>query len=372
MGCNPKENQVRARRRLAGLWCFFSILSLFFSDAFAQETLRLIHADILKREQVGGKFEQRLEGNVKFQQGETFITCDLARQILDEDPYALIGHVSIEDEEQTLQADTVYVFEQDERQVATGNVISTRKDEVTQADRVTYFDAQNRVLSEGSVRVENMADNSILTGGVMEFWRDADHGKVTDSPVYVRFDSLETETTRIEADTMEFFDDGDRMTATSKVVVTQKNLAAYCSVAEYLKPDEVILLTGSPYVKQRNQTIKGDSLRIFFENSNVSQVTVRGNALVESEADTLSPGRWVNRLSGSYMEIFFVDEKVDRMEVENQAVSSYHLIEGDDYKGVNEISGDNIVLRFSDGDLNTVSVTSHPDVAVGKFSPPAR
>ena len=117
-----------------------------------QERLRLIHADLLKRETIGQKVKQVLEGSVKFEQGKTTIECDLASQTVDEDPIALIGNVHIYDEEQNLFADTVYVYTKEFKQVAVGNVRSFTESDTTTANRMTYFQKQKRVISEGDVR----------------------------------------------------------------------------------------------------------------------------------------------------------------------------------------------------------------------------
>ena len=235
------------------------LLMLIFSTPGASlsqgkhERLRLIHADLLKRETTGQKVKQVLEGSVKFEQGKTTIECDLASQTVDEDPIALIGNVHIYDEEQNLFADTVYVYTKEFKQVAVGNVRSFTESDTTTANRMTYFQKQKRVISEGDVRKVDPREKTILTGGFAIYQREAKYGEVFDHPVLIQYDSLANEIMRILADTMEVFENGQRTIAKGNVEIIQPDIRATCGQAAYIKSEKEITLNDSPKVLQRNQ-----------------------------------------------------------------------------------------------------------------------
>ncbi len=336
----------------------------------AESGLKLVHADFLRRETKSGQTIQKLEGNVRFQQGETTILCDVATQRLQRKQYALIGHVEVITPGETLVADTIYIHEPERKQIASGNVLRVTENDSTSADRMTFWEIDNRLLSEGRVRVANVRDGAVLTGGVAEYWRKRDIARVWDTPVWIMRDSLGAESTKISADTLVITEGGDRTTASGNVKIVQKGTVATCDLAEHDKRQNQILLTQNPKVVQHNQTISGDSLQLFLENGGLTRADVRGNALAVSDADTLSPGRWHNQFSGQYMSFSFVAEEINRMAIRKQATSTYHIIEEDGYKGENQISGDEIVIEFDAGEVKRVVVKSDPDVAEGKFSPP--
>jgi lipopolysaccharide export system protein LptA len=349
------------------------LLLLFYNPANSQdskERLRLIHADLLRMEQAGEDVKQVIEGNVKFQQGETTILCDMATRLNEQNIYGLFGDVHIYDSKQSLTADTVFVFESEKRQVATGNVRSIGEKDTTTADRMTYFEKENRVVSEGDVRVHNFKDRTIVTGGHAEYFRSDDYGIVTIEPIFIAMDSLGNETSRIIADTMKIYDDGDRMIADSDVKITRDNLTATCGRTEYSKSGETIVLTTYPEIDIKSQHITGDTVNLFLDNSRLSSAEVRGNATATADADSLAKGRWVNKLSGKLMTFYLVDEKVERVVIEKQATSVYHIIQDNEYRGANEVSGDHITIEISDDKAQKVSVKSDPDVAMGKFVPP--
>lgn len=353
---------------MVGVWLLVFSTSLAGQDN--DERLRLIHADVLKRETIAGSAYQKLDGNVEFQQGKTNIKCDIATQIFDRDPAALIGNVRIVDEKRQLFADTVYFYQELEKQIAHGDVVSITDSDTTNAQRMSYFEKENKVVSEGDVRIANVKDRSIVTGGFAEYFRDQKYGKILVNPVMTKLDSLGKASMIIHGDTMEVFDGGKRVLVTGNVEVYQQETEATCGRAEYFKEEERSVLTDEPVVEHTNQHISGDTLVLYLKNSQLSRAFVSGNALATSEADTLNKGRWVNKLTGETMNFFFANKKLERTVIENQATSLYHVIENKQYKGSNEVTGDRIEVYLLDGAVQRVKVTSDPEFSHGKYSPP--
>lgn len=335
------------------------------------ERLRLIRADVLKRKTIDGKIHQILEDNVQFKQGKTTIECDVVSQILNEDRVTLSGNVRIYDEEQSIFADTVYVYQKERKQVAVGNVRSFSEQDTTTADRMTYYQQERKVVSEGNVRIIDPKERTILTGGFAEYLRDKKYGKVFDKPELIKFDSLGIETMRILSDTMEVYERGERTLATGNVEIIQPDIKATGGQAEYVKSNAEMILYDEPKVEQSNQQISGDTLRLYLNESKLNRAVVTGNAVATSDADTLNRGKWVNKLTGRLMTFFFGEEnELEKVIIEDQATSLYHMIEENEYKGVNEVSGDMITIDLAHGDAQKVQVSSNPDLSAGKYSPP--
>ena len=335
-----------------------------------QDKLRLKYADSLSKEIRNGEVIQKLVGKVRFEQGETTIKCDSVIQFVNSGKYALIGNVDIYDAEQSLRADTVLIFDKEEIQIARGNVINSTTKDTTFADEITYFQNENKVASKGNVKIQNIKDNTTLTGDQAEYLRTDEIGKIWGRPNYVQYDSIGTETTRIIADTMELYGENAKTIAQNNVKILQRNVSSTCGRAEYLKSDEKIFLFEQPKIQQSNQQIKGDSIRLYLEDSKLKKADIMGNAVAVSDADSLNKGKWENRLTGQKMSLFFEENKLIEVVIENQATSIYHIIEDRKYKGANEISGDRIMIEFADSTATKIFVQSNPDVATGKFLPP--
>jgi len=349
------------------------ILCLLSTSIFGQnssERLKLLHADVLRREVKNNRVFQRLEGNVEFKQGKTTIKCDVAEQEVGIEKTSLIGHVHIFDEEQSLQADTVYFFQKQKIQIAVGHVKNVTKKDTTTANKMTYYESERQLLSEGDVRIANREGHSVLTAGKAVYFRDREYGKITENPVLVQKDSLGVETTRIFADTMEVDRKNKHTHIKRRVRIIQSKMTATCGTADYFKRENKIELASNPKIVQENRVITGDTLRLFLKNSLLEHAVVLGDAVVTSDADTLSKGRWINKLTGKKMTFYFKDKKLKRMLIEGQATSYYHIIEKNEYKGANEISGDKIEIFLTDDKADKVVVKSSPDKSFGKYRPP--
>jgi len=353
-----------------GLWFILSLSLLYAQDT--GDRLRLIHADLLRREVVDGQVLQRLEGNVKFQQGDTIIECDVAEQLLGDEKTALIGRVRIYDQEQTLSADTVYFFQKRRAQVAAGHVVNITAKDTTFADRMVYYEKDNRLVSTGDVRIIDIEDRSVLTGQHAEYFRSTQYGKITGEPMMVQRDSLARETTRITADTMEVYRARKYTHIDGDVRIVQPEMTATCGKADFFRAEDKIVLIESPEILQKDRAIKGDSLTLFLQDAALQRAVVVGHAEATSDADTSAAGRWVNRLTGQKMTFFFEEKKLKHIIVEDQATSLYHIIEKNEYKGANEISGDRIAIFLEDGKASRVVVSSSPDKSAGTFRPPKR
>lgn len=361
---------VLRKRNCAVYFLLFFLLCV--CSSFGQSTrkrLELIHADVFIRETVDGEIQHRLEGNVKLRQDDTTIETHMATHFLNQDVYSLVGKVRIYDKEHTLLADTVFYYEKQKIQVATGNVKVITKTDWTTADRMTYNQLENRLQFEGNVRIFDNKEGRVLRGGKAEYWRSQERGKIYDNPVLIKFDSLNIETTRIIADTIHIFEGGKKTIAEGAVRIIQPEIEATCGKALFLKTNEQIILQQKPKVIHQNQEITGDSLLLYLDHSRLKRAIVLGNAMATSDADTLSKGRWVNRLTGQAMTFFFENSRLTRVTIENQATSVYHIIENDQYKGVNEVSGDKIIIHLENDTVKRILVRSSPGQASGKFTP---
>jgi lipopolysaccharide export system protein LptA len=343
-----------------------------FAFQSGEDRLRLIHADELKQEARGEKTEQRLQGNVTFKQGRTTIKCDLATQISNEEPVALIGNVQILDQDSKLAADTVYFYQELGKQIARGDVVSITESDTTYSDEMTYLEKENKIISDGNVRIVDIDERTELRSGHAEYWREAKYGKIWENPTWLRFDSLGVETMTTSGDTMEIFETDEHIVVKNNVKIQQPNIDASCSRLEYYGAEERAVLTGEPEVLQSNQHISGDTLTLYFQDSILNHATVLGNAKAISDADTIEKGRWVNKLTGKKMNFYFEKGELHRVMIQDQATSEYHIIDDDQYKGRNEVSGDEIEVLLANGQAQRVKVASHPDFAQGKYGPPKR
>ncbi|MFQ5705866.1 MAG: hypothetical protein ACE5HO_00330 [bacterium] len=337
-----------------------------------QEGRLRYRADVFKRERVGRQVLQIFEGHVRFEQNQTKISCDKAVQYVGLGKTILSGTVEINDKNRTLFADTVYFYDRVKMEVAVGKVRVVADADTTTGNRMTYYEAQDSLVSEGDVEVISPKEQTRLTGGYLSYNRASGAGMVLKNPVLIQYDSLNTEMMRIVSDTLETFEGGSHVRAIHNVDIKQAGIEATCGKADYFKPHGLVVLRDHPRAWQRNQQISGDTLEIYLKESKLQRARALGHAITTSDADTLNKGRWVNKLTGQRIDLYFVDEKLEKVIVADQATSVYHIIEDDQYKGANEVSGDQITLFLSaKGAVSRIHVESSPGSSNGKYKPPS-
>lgn len=328
-------------------------------------------ADLFRRQTEAGQTLEIFEGHVLFQQGGTKIKCDKATKYLGSDQVLFSGDVHIVDEDRTLHADTVFVFEKSQKEVAVGNVRVITSTDTTIADKIIYFEEPDSLIALGHVLITSPKENIRVSGGYAIYSRPRGYGMMVQEPVYIQFDSVNVETMRIVADTLESFDDGIHFRASSNVTITRQNIEATCGRANYLKPLGFISLSENPKAWQANREISSDTLQIYLKRSKLYRAQALGNAVTTADADTLNKGRWVNRLTGQTIRFYFDgQEDLEKVIVEKQATSTYHVIREKQYEGMNEVSGDKIFMFLSDGNVEHIRVESEPGKSVGKYGPP--
>jgi lipopolysaccharide export system protein LptA len=358
---------------LSSRLCVFAWAFIFITSMLAQnedDRLRLLSADVARSLEQNGQVVRQLEGNVKFQQGATRMSCQRAIQYVDAGRTEFIGKVEMDDDDRKLLAERVIYFEKAKIQEAYDNVRLRRGPNSLRAEKVTYFREQRRAIAENRVELYNSDRRIRVNGGRAEYERATEYSRIVDNPVLVELDSLGAEIMRVAGDTMEVFEGGKRAKVKGKVKITRNKTRAECGEAEYFSDDERLELRISPVAWQARDEIRGKLISLFFTDEKLTRAHVAEQANVVSKVDTLANDDRVNTLSGGELTMFFENDQVKRMLVERTATSFYHVIEEGRDKGRNRAQGDRITLHFDEGQIVRVMVESEPGKSTGKFVPP--
>ncbi|MCR4439288.1 MAG: hypothetical protein QHJ34_08610 [bacterium] len=334
------------------------------------ERLRLIRAARLSGQTVEGRILQRLEGDVLFRQGRATMSCEQALRDEAAGTVVFIGRVRIDTGRRRLYAARVAYNEFSRVEEAEGHPVvydSTRR---LAAERLTYFEPEERALASGRVILADTARFTTLTCGRLEYFRATGYGVATDSPRLVKTDSTGGDSLVLLGDKMEVFDAGARALVTDSVTLSKGRLLVSCGRAEYFDDEQKVVLTASPHGVYGQDHLRGTTMEVFLNGQAVRTIVVQGEALITSPSDSLNPEARVNRLTGQRVTIQLVEEQVREMTIEEQATSLYHVVEEGEFKGVNLISGDRILLYLEDGKLRRVRIESAPGKTSGVFYPP--
>lgn len=122
-----------------------------------------------------------------------------------------------------------------------------------------------------------------------------------------------TDTIYIKADTLFNQSDtlGNRLYTKGyhDVTMTSKNMQSISDSMSYSKELGFIELFKDPIVWARNGELKGDSIKIFLDDSTIHQIEVNRNATVIMEVDS---GLYYNQIGGNLIHAFFKDNELYR------------------------------------------------------------
>ncbi|MDD5259846.1 MAG: LptA/OstA family protein [bacterium] len=157
-----------------------------------------------------------------------------------------------------------------------GQVKVTQEQGILYADKVWHYLAEDRLEAEGNVHYQEKKEQEItdIYGGKMVFNRKTGYGTVTKSPKIVRQDTANPKNdTTITGDLVEIFNNEKRARVSGNVNIVQPEAKSKSNVADYYSLEKKLVLTGNPWVWQKNQDniseYTGKVITIYTENERV-------------------------------------------------------------------------------------------------------
>lgn len=353
----------------------FSLLGLLLAGGsvlraeVSDDRLRWV-ADLVEFDTIDGKRVRKFTGNVRLRQGAAKLACEKAIWYDDEGRGILENNVEIDDGEKILTADYVIYNERQRKEEARGNVKIVDSTRTLLADNVVFYEIEDKAIANNNVRIIDHDRDVVLTGGHAEYFRAIDSVFITFDPVLIQQDSLGQEDLRITGKVMELARNGAVALVSDSVRIHKDSTEARCGIAEFLRESNKIILRVEPEVWQVAQRLKGDSIELYIDEDEISQVKVLNQATIFSRVDSIDQQERWNLLSGQFMTIHFSANEMEKILVENQATSWYHVIEENNYKGLNKVTGDKLTLEVKNGKLHRILIESEPGLSSGVFFPP--
>jgi lipopolysaccharide export system protein LptA len=364
-------NETKKKRFFYIAFCcclFFENIAFVFSQQ-TKERLELVRADNLHGAILNDKKVRILSGDVEFRQSEARLFCDRATEFILDRRVLMVGHVRMYNRGNFLRADTVNYLDTSEVVYARGHVILQDSSKSLYADSVSYFVEEEKAFARNNVVLADSAEGYRIYGQQADYDQKPGYAKVIGNPKFVEEDSIEAKVLTVTGDSMEMIDDGERLQVRDHVIITRGKIKAHCGRLEYLKKQNRIELTDSPYATHVNDYLTGNVIELILNNREVSTIKLDGNAIMSSKVDTVANEPLYNLMSGENIYISIREERIDTMVVTGRATSYYHIIEDGKEKGLNKVLSDEIKLFFDEDKLTKVTGRSNPGSIDGHFYP---
>ncbi|RTQ44742.1 hypothetical protein EJV47_27515 [Hymenobacter gummosus] len=234
-------------------------------------------------------------------------------------------------------------------------------------DKLVYDETRQYGVATGNVSMTAKKDNVVIRGDVGRYWRGTGRAKVYGSPVmrnisdrdtmYLAADTLVNVESKSEADPGIVY-------AYRKVKIWRGDLQGRCDSLTYNRRDSVIYLNTKPVLWNEKNQLTADSMEIRLRRQKIDQMRLYANSFIVGQDTLLN----FNQVKGRNMVGYFVDSKLRKVNVLGNAESLYYALENDTATtGLNKAVSANMVLRFADNKLQTISFLTEPDAS---FIPP--
>ncbi|WP_028979639.1 OstA-like protein [Sporocytophaga myxococcoides] len=235
-----------------------------------------------------------------------------------------------------------------------------------EADNLDYDERKGNGIARGNVILKSPKDSVLILGERANYWSKRGTSKVFGNPVMKNYSGGDT--LFLSADTLISLDYPEKnikkLIAYKHTKIFRHDLQGKCDSLVYDFADSTIYFFGDPVLWSEKNQIVADSINILLVNNKVSKMNMKVNAFMAS-IDSLEN---YNQVKGKKMVAHFLENKIQKVDVNGNGESLYFALEGDTVLiGMNKVVCSDLVVRFKEAKVNTISFIKSPDA---KFIPP--
>ncbi|HMA62029.1 MAG TPA: putative LPS assembly protein LptD [bacterium] len=358
------------------------------------DKLRLIQAGKLEQFVENGEIVKRLNDDIHFRKGKVNLYCQIAYwyenrnqanfienvkvtkdsitltsdslvYFTDKNIIRAYGNPVMEDSSGQISADTMIYYVDDDLFFCHGNVHLKQKNRNLSARHLTYYAEQKKTVATHQAIMENKENFTTLASDSIIYFNDEKRIRAYLDPVLTKEDTASDNETKIFGAQINGGEKKGRFTVLKNVRIVRDEMEAYADHAEYSDSTDVITLTGNPHVINEGRDIYGDRITAQLKNGQIKHVNISGNAIASSinwyylpasdsvaaqtDSGQVAKGDSIktrDEMTGNMMDIHFRNGNTDSIRVSGMATSYYNVAQDSIIKGVNQASGDTIIMHF--------------------------
>lgn len=231
-----------------------------------------------------------------------------------------------------------------------------------------FFDDIKKVSKvRGNVVMKSLEENMTIYSQASDTYNN-NLAKIYDH-AYVAKVTDEGDTLFMTADTLVSIDDVNpkkkRLLAYHNVKIFKRDLQGKADSLEYRSADSTLYFYKNPVLWTDGNQMTADSISMLIEHNTISKIFMDVNSFVISQ-DT---SKNYNQIKGRKMVADFRKGKLNRVFVNGNGESIYFAVDEKTglLTGMNNVLCSNIIIRFKEGKVNSISFIKQPD---GNFIPP--
>lgn len=325
--------------------------------------VKIVHEDVTITATKGYHYSDRkvtyLEGDVEINQRTVTMWGDFGEYSQPEDLAILRDNVRVVDRGMEVTCDEARYSRATGIAWLIGRVAARDSASTLHADSLYYNRVTSRAEAFGEVSVTNLDEGFTVEGNHGFYFRDRGEGIIDRNP-HLIVDPTGPEPVTVDSDTMRVFPDVKHALAYYRVKILKGETVTQCDSAVIYDDLNRAELYGKPLAKQREVSMKGDKMVLFYDEEEVNKIDITGNATIrESNPDTLVINR-ENWIEGDTISLYLSENRVDSIRVLDNAVSEYYPAARNKVES-NFVRGKDMFFRFQGDSLAYVRITGSAD-----------
>ena len=250
-------------------------------------------------------------------------------------------------------------FSNEDRAEFKGKVEAKDSVSIINCEELKYFEKDEKAIALKNVRVSNNDKSMVVNSQKLEHYEKNGLSKFSIKPILVQVDTTEdgvVDTLAVSSEIMDIYDDStQQMIAVGNVLLAKGNLGVKCKNLNYERANEKIIFTSEPWLWYENSQISGDTIIAKLKNRNLEQLEINKRAFMSTLNDSVNKNRY-DQMSGKKIKLNFENKNLNNISIDGNATSLYYLFDEGRSKGANKTSGDKISINFLDGKISTIAI----------------
>lgn len=300
---------------------------------------------------------------------EMQMTTDSLQYRYDKSTCYFYGPTHIVNKDAVLQGEQGWYNVETEDGSLMKNAVIEQENRIITGDTLLYSPKEKIAEGFGNVFVYDTLDRMAFSGQYALMNDSLHYSLLTEKAMAIKYQ--DDDTIHIHADTLYNLSDtlGNRILTLGYhgVKIFSKNIQGMGDSLSYPKPDGYMELYKNPILWAKNGELKGDSMRVYLDDSLVHEARIWGKATAVMEVDS---GNYYNQIGGSEMFAYFMQNEIKTVKVIGNAQTIYYPLEEQEKTdslvtmkrmGMNRFYASEIKIYLDSGEVTGVTYYEQPD-----------
>lgn len=313
---------------------------------------------------------------IKLDDKKVVLTADSGEYFFDEDRAFFQSNVTLRDSVSTLTSEKLTYFKNDDKIIAVDDVIISDNTNYIYADSLNYFRNNRTSFADGNVKIVDKKNNTIIFGDHLEDYGEKKYTLINKNPVLFKIDTtysqVEEDIKEIEIDTLiikckvmeGYRDTVDLFKAIDSVKILRGEFASVNDFTLFLRSEDKLITekinkdAERPVLWYENSQLTGDSITIFLDGSQITELDVNGDAFMLSHHHEYNFR--FDQSSSENIIMYFENNRIKKADFDGTIHSIYYLFEDDKPNGLTKSSAKRATIIFEDNEVNEVHLYGSP------------